>query len=532
MLTLGMFAQSANDAITFGQFYSGGTARYMSMGGAFNALGGDFSTLSVNPAGLGVYRSGEFTATVDLRFNKSTTNTDGAMYNGNALSETKCGSIDDTKSNFNFNNIGYVQGFDISDKGLIRLNFGIGYNRLKNYHKAYHAKVLGSVHSLTYNWENSLNDGVKSATTGAYVANLAYLINSLDNAGESDFESPLLIGATVDYVKDVEEKGRINEWVFSLGGNINDMIYFGATLGIQDIVLKKNYYQTEYFNDNTTDSAAYKRYNSSSEYKTYSTDGYNDNFCYYSEEKTDGTGVNGKFGVIVRPGKTVRIGLAVHTPTVQYLKVKQYADITNNTIYYDNKYNLADPIGEGDKPGEGFEDLSSYKYRSISPYKLHGSVAFVVAKCLAIDAEADVVDYSTMRIKDSGGRSYEFRAVNDAIKNMYKTSINTRIGAEYRVVPEFSLRAGFAFYESPYENNIYTVAGENQDAADYIGDRIDYSGGFGYRVGDFFMDFAYIHSVQENRTMVFDDAISPYEYSEMNLDHKINRFMMTLGFKF
>ena len=39
-------------------FY-GGTARFMSMGGAFTALGGDISTLSQNPAGIGVFRTSE-----------------------------------------------------------------------------------------------------------------------------------------------------------------------------------------------------------------------------------------------------------------------------------------------------------------------------------------------------------------------------------------------------------------------------------------------------------------------------------------
>ncbi|MDA3853446.1 MAG: hypothetical protein PF444_04305, partial [Bacteroidales bacterium] len=66
-------AQTAFDALSFSREVSGGTARYMSMGGAFSALGGDFSTLSVNPAGIGIYRSNEFTFTPTLDFIKSTT---------------------------------------------------------------------------------------------------------------------------------------------------------------------------------------------------------------------------------------------------------------------------------------------------------------------------------------------------------------------------------------------------------------------------------------------------------------------------
>ena len=40
-----------------------GTARSGGMGNAFGALGGDFTSVSINPAGLGVYRSGELSIT-------------------------------------------------------------------------------------------------------------------------------------------------------------------------------------------------------------------------------------------------------------------------------------------------------------------------------------------------------------------------------------------------------------------------------------------------------------------------------------
>ena len=51
---LGSYAQSAIDAYRFSQPDLRGTARFMGMGGAFGALGGDLSTLSQNPAGIGV----------------------------------------------------------------------------------------------------------------------------------------------------------------------------------------------------------------------------------------------------------------------------------------------------------------------------------------------------------------------------------------------------------------------------------------------------------------------------------------------
>ena len=49
-------AQSTVDAYTLSQSDLRGTARFMSMGGAFTALGGDLSTLNQNPAGVGISR--------------------------------------------------------------------------------------------------------------------------------------------------------------------------------------------------------------------------------------------------------------------------------------------------------------------------------------------------------------------------------------------------------------------------------------------------------------------------------------------
>ena len=515
---LSLSAQTAQDAITFGQQYHGGTARYMSMGGAFNALGGDFSTLSVNPAGIGIYRSNEFTFTGDLRFSSATTG-----FSNDAPLAPLATEMTETKTNFNLNSVGYIAGSDMGSDGLVRLNFGFGYNRLKNYHKAYRGEVLGSSHSLTDNWSQAL----EGSTTGAFIADQAYLMNRVNNGGAINLVSPLIDGAKTDYIKNVIEEGRINEWVFSLGGNVDDVLYFGATVGIQDIEISKEYTQTEYFlniDDATSGDNGYS-YVRPEAVNPYTAND-DDYFNYHSQENTSGTGLNAKFGVIVRPTDMFRLGLAVHTPTINFVTVDHYATLFNNTYYY-NESNVE---ASG---GNGVEDKPSYDYRTITPYKLHASASVILGKTVAIDAEVDMIDYSTMKIKDTNGGTYAFQEANNSIKEMYKTSYNARIGAETKFAQVVALRAGVAYYGSPYKDNItYDTDANMVDAADYTGDRFDYSGGLGFRSGDFFLDLAYIKSVQKNRTMVFDSAISPYQFDEIKLDEKTNRFMMTMGFKF
>ena len=64
-------AQNETDALRFSQTFPGGTARTIGMSGAFGAFGGDFSTLSINPAGIGVYRSSEFSITPAMNYMSS-----------------------------------------------------------------------------------------------------------------------------------------------------------------------------------------------------------------------------------------------------------------------------------------------------------------------------------------------------------------------------------------------------------------------------------------------------------------------------
>ncbi len=75
--------QNAVDALRYSQLFTGGTARYMSMGGAFGALGGDFTTLSGNPGGLGIYKSSEFIFTPSVHVGSS-----NSVYNGYVTSSS------------------------------------------------------------------------------------------------------------------------------------------------------------------------------------------------------------------------------------------------------------------------------------------------------------------------------------------------------------------------------------------------------------------------------------------------------------
>ena len=114
-VTSGMFAQSPIDAYTMSQNDLIGTARFMSMGGAFGALGADLSTLSQNPAGIGVYRSSDVGFTLNLDCQSAS-----ADYRGSRASQNQ--------TKFLLNNIGAVGTWRLNLKAMPNINFGFTYN--------------------------------------------------------------------------------------------------------------------------------------------------------------------------------------------------------------------------------------------------------------------------------------------------------------------------------------------------------------------------------------------------------------------
>ena len=123
LAVLTTYPQTAEDALRYSRTSPLGSARFMSMSGAYGAIGADFSALSVNPAGIGVFRSSDFTITPLITFNETETRYFGELN-------------DDNKYHLGLANFGLVFTSDLDkgkESGWKNLQFGIGYTRLNNY---------------------------------------------------------------------------------------------------------------------------------------------------------------------------------------------------------------------------------------------------------------------------------------------------------------------------------------------------------------------------------------------------------------
>ena len=68
VITTCVFAQNDIDVLRYSRGGIGGDARFMALGGSMGALGANLSTINYNPAGLAIYRKGEFNFTAGMRF--------------------------------------------------------------------------------------------------------------------------------------------------------------------------------------------------------------------------------------------------------------------------------------------------------------------------------------------------------------------------------------------------------------------------------------------------------------------------------
>lgn len=502
-----VFGQAIEDALRLSQTETGGTARYMSMGGAFSALGADFSSLSTNPAGIAAYRSSEFTFTPTLYQNNTESNYLGSY-----------GS--DSKSNFNLNNIGYVGTTQTGSKsGIISFSFGLGYNRLKNFNRNYYAQNTDLDRSLTDDFAGNFtelydeNPNVNYEDLDAWpepkfwdgvMAWDSYLINF--NAATNSYLSLLAndqdIVETTNQRNFISEKGKIDEYLLSFGMNVNNNLLLGATVGIQDMYFKKT-------------STTYENFAGGGE------------FTYNNNLNLKAYGINLKLGAIYLPTDNIRLGFALHTPTFINLDEDYSSEIIDVQGLNDN-YDSYSPLG-------------AYSYDLQTPFKYIFGGAVILNKRAIISVDYELADYSSMQFSQDG-KTFDFIDVNQNIDQYLDLTHTIRTGVEFRVTPEFSLRGGYSQIGAAYANDydLYSISGIADASSKSIlletrpQEIINYSFGFGYRDTDFFIDAAFVHSVQDVDYLMFispEDYITPAPYVA-DITSKTNKFMVTVGLKF
>lgn len=484
LASLGLQAQGAFDALRFSQYQVGGTARTVGVGGALGALGADFATLSVNPAGLGWYRGSEFVITPGLM----AANTTSVLVN-----EPNNAGTEESRTAFNFNNIGVVVASRPRSPSWTTFNFGIGLNRQANFNQRFFfaGRSPGSITDRFLDIANSEEGADEFEAGPAIDVGAIYLRNAGDDFYISDFTlAP--DDAEVYREQDVVRRGAVNEMVFSFAGNYKERILFGATLGVPFL--------------NFTEEKTYRELDEGG-----AAEGnipFFDELEYREEVTTTGMGINLKLGLIVRPHQMVRLGAAVHTPTAFRLE-----DSYNSSLFY----SFVD--GQGPFSDEVLSPDGLFEYRLRTPWRFVGSAGVIFGKAGFLTAEVERVDYTNNQFRFDGFRVDE-RMANDSIRTQLDAATNFRFGGE-AAYDVFRFRAGFNILPSALAGDATTNYG--------------YSVGIGIREQKFFLDLAYRRDqVKETYIPYLIDQDQPDPPPTQFVDQDIiyNRFLATFGFKF
>ena len=473
-------AQNVDDALRYSQSFYGGTARFMSMGGAFTALGGDISSLSQNPAGLGVFRSSELTITPQLFQTKTT-----AGFNGN---------YSDKLYNFNLNQAGIVSNLisNNNETGLITLNIGYSFNKTNNLNQTILIRGVSNSSSMADYWAAQANGSTKpNLSDNAWMANHTWLIDTLSGSGTSygtvfsnyGDNPPSVYGQTVQRI--ITNEGYTGEHAISVGGNYSNKIFFGATFGISTLRYTSHYEHLE-----STNQALPSQFQ---------------NFTYTDHFEEKGTGYSLKLGVIIKPIEALRIGLAFHSPTWYRINDYAYSDLTSNFTDGGHYEASIDPL--------------RFNYALATPFRVLSGVAIQIQKFALLSADYEFVDYSTAKFSETGD-GYDYSVKNMAIRNSLKSASNVRLGAEFRL-NKLYLRTGYGYYGKAFKS------GEDNSNLDYS----SISLGAGFREQNISIDFAYTNFRYSQTYFLYpvDMGIDP---AAANLNTIRNMFTLTLGYKF
>ncbi len=472
---LHMVAQNESDALRLSQNNIQGTARSMAMGGAFGALGADFSSLSTNPAGLGLYRSSEFTLSPEIYYRKT-----GSTYNG------MYGEGD--RSNFDLSNVGFVvttkMPEGVKTNPVKFYQFAFGMNRTNTFNNSFLANGDNYDHSRVDLYLDKLGttNPAEIETNfpfDLYPAWYVYVLDTVrDDFGDLYYTSPVPQGG-IRQEEYQETKGSVNEWLFSAGANLNDYVYVGATLGMPHSRFLRTSNYTEYDQADTIPGF--------------------EEWSYSEYLETRGWGINLKLGIIVWPVEFLRLGAAIHTPT--------YYGMTDNW-YTSTDSRLGGVYNRNDSPN------GTYEYNLRTPMRALGSAALIIGKIGLLSFDYEYVDYSSAKLN---AVDYTFGTENAAIRDSYTSTSNLRFGTEWRV-NMLSFRGGYALQGNPFSVSINDAILKS------------YSLGLGYQQDGFGLDFAWVHGQKSQDYYLY--ASENYTTNLVTQDLVSNNFVLTMRMKF
>jgi len=454
------YTQTITEAVRYSSYDYASTARSIAVGGAFSALGADISAATINPAGLGEYRFGEFVFSFGVNYD----NQDATL-----------GSQTTNSSNVtsNIGVLGYVStNRHRSTSALNYSSFGLSFNRFLNFDNffEYGASTAGSITERFVERANGrgLNDLGDFEAGPAFDSGAIFDFDG-DLSYETDFDG---FTGVIPKRQTVSRVGSGSELNIGYGASLKGKLSFGINLGVPIFSFTEIKEYSEFDNANDID--------------------FFENLEYEEMLETSGVGVNAKIGVIYRLNNKIKLSLAGHTPSAMFLSDEFFTDLT----YTFN--DTGDPESTLAQSPNGLFD-----YQLTTPWRaiLGGAYIFTLGGDLVQRRSEEDIDFAERRKAQTRGfftAEVEFvgytnanfnltRDSNDPLDAAFEQELNDEISAELRSIPivkfgteiskgQFRYRAGVR-----YQPSIFANGGSSTTR---------FSGGIGIRINRVFLDLS------------------------------------------
>ena len=502
-----------------------GTARYVGMGGAMEALGAEISTISTNPAGIGLFRHSTVSVSAGLVSQQDSKEFGGK--NGTKMS---------------FDQLGIVYSSRVSRSSFV--NVGFNFHKSHNFNQilsaanslrnaslnmlSYHKADLEDVRRGGYYWD--FNDrghviGYENETSPYRAQTFSqtdYLnMNALNLEFDADNNAQMFYNAADYYMFDRSQRGWISDFDFNVSGNQGDRFYWGVTVGIHDVNYKGYSIYTERLLNSEGSDVGY--------------DGNEDYVDYIDTRRIEGTGIDVKAGIIVRPiaESPFRFGLYVSTPTWYELTTDNDTDFNN-----DSEYGCEDSWYSGE----------SYKFRYYTPWKFGASLGHTLGTNVALGLTYEVSNYASAVnriISDDPDyydreRSYVDGPMKDNAENALKTVHLLKAGVEFKPDTDLALRAGYNYQSAAYNKNgvrdmkLDSPGVSYASTTDYVNwkDTHRITFGMGYKLSGWNFDIAYQYQLTSGDFYPMQKFEADQNVGSTNVDFKRHQVLLTVGYTF
>ncbi|MEN2400488.1 outer membrane protein transport protein [Flavobacterium sp. MC2016-06] len=482
------YSQEVSDAVRYAQDNLTGTARFRAMGGAFGAVGGDLSAISVNPAGSAIFSNNQVGVTFSNQSVKNNSNYFGTQTSDsqNSFILNQAGGVfvfKDHNPNNNWKKIAIGATYENTNNYNNR-SFSAGTNptnSVDGYFLAYANGIpLGNITNIDY--RDQYYDEQQ-----AYFGYKGYVINPVNNNdSNTQYTSNVPAGGKYYQENEIYTTGYNSKISFNIATSYKDRLYFGANLNVHVTDYRRS---TSFYEDNNNPLVATETIS---------------NLRFNNDLYTYGNGFSFQLGAIAKVTEAFRLGLAYESNTWYelYDEVSQSLYTTTETSGGQSFNNNVNP-----------NIVNVYdSYTLQTPGKFTFSGAYIFGKSGLISVDYSIKDYSNSKFKPTSDAN--FRGLNSAIDNTLTTAGELRVGAEYKI-KQWSLRGGYRYEDSPYKNGTT------------IGDLNSYSGGLGYSFGATKIDLAYSYLERKSNQGFFATGFT----DGANITSKLNNVSLTLLFE-